>query len=72
LNLVAEGADLPFVLEQHAQQELLGDRPQQFEIGRHARAEVEHHHNGERLRLVLEKGNRLWLAVVENRELVLL
>ncbi len=72
LDLVAEGADLSLVVGQHPEDELFGRRFEQIEVGGHARAEVEHDDDGERLRLVLEERDLLRLPVVENRELVLL
>ena len=70
-NLVAERPDLPFVVRQHPQDELLGCGLEQIEIRRHARAEVQHDDHREWLRLVLEERDLLRLPVVENRELFL-
>src|SRR4029434_7032408 len=71
LYFVAEGAHLAFVFGKHPENERLGRGPEQIEVRRHAGAEIQHHHYLERLRLVLEECDFLWLPVVEDRELLL-
>ena len=71
LQLVVERADLGLVVRMHADDELLRGLLHEVEGEGHAAARVQHDHRSDRLRLVVEVGERLQLAVVVDLEVLL-
>ena len=64
-DLVVECPEGRFVVRQKAQQELFGAGVEILQAVGHADAGVEHHHDGERAHFVVEDGDLLRAAVVD-------
>ena len=70
-HLVAKAAETRHVVGAEPHEELLRRGAQQLQIALHAARDVEHHDQLNRLRAVVEDGDRLRLALVANLEVLL-